>query len=649
MIACSGGKFIDLNQLKSELNVSTLPEQSNFPNEDGVILLRSHYTDMNIVSTNITTTEKVTVVKKLFKNIEKYASNEIIIYDNEKLKNIKACVIKPDGSEIYLKDNEFYYTSGLSDNEIFYTDNKSVKFSFPAIEKESIIAYEYTKEKYFPFVTDVWPIQSNMPTLLNKYKLSVPKILLLPKIEGGLEWDWHYKAYNYSVDKPEIKDPKMISSGKSFLDYKVDFFWDIRNIPAFEIEEMMPPIKKYLSIMKFAPSDWKSWDDISLWYYSRFYEPQIKITNEISQTANDIVANSVTEDEKIYLLYNYIKNMRYVAIELGEGGIRPTLPQIVLDRKYGDCKDKSTLLLTLLKSQNIKVFPVLILTKSAGEFDKFFPSWNFNHMILKVITSTGKSYWLDATAKYCPLGELPYQCEGRDVLVIDSNGKASIEKTPSSTSSENEINIQLQTSIVYNNKAEFESTLSFYGENNIYYRNYFDDKTENEIKEFCKSLLINDFINANIINYAISDIDSMKKGLKITFKFTVGNFVRQQDDLYFLNIDPFKIIDNVDWLIKEQRNFPLYFAYPHLVKKQINIDLAEGFTFKSLPKSQHLSSENISYSKIFNTKSPTNLVIDEIYEIKTEEILAKSYKKTKQIFENIINLNNDKMVLTKTN
>ena len=75
-------------------------------------------------------------------------------------------------------------------------------------------------------------------------------------------------------------------------------------------------------------------------------------------------------------LIDYVQDdIRYMGIETGIGSIKPMPPEQVVKQRYGDCKDKSLLLVSLLKKAGIvKAYPVLLNTFLQHKIDRDFPS-----------------------------------------------------------------------------------------------------------------------------------------------------------------------------------------------------------------------------------------------------------------------------------
>ncbi len=358
-LSCSSSSFVNLEELKSELNLKSFPEQKDYPDADGIVLSEVH--DVHAIldeDYDLVTVENVTQVTKLFKNIDDHASVEIPIYSGNKLESISARTIKPDGSTIELKPEDFHTITGDEEGYVFYSDMKKTKFTFPAIEKNCIIEYHYSIYSEHPFVQGVWEIQSRIPKLENIYRLTAPIMLIMSKARGGFDWTWRYKSFNSALDDPVSH--QNLTASQANVDKTITFEWTKRNIPAFEPDPMMPSYDNYIQYVKFAPSDWKTWNDVSKWYYEYYFKPQLTITDEISNKAKDLTKDCTTETEKLKEVYAFIQTLRYVAIEIGHGGYTPSKPSDVLDRKYGDCKDKSILLVSLLQSLGIDAKPVLV-------------------------------------------------------------------------------------------------------------------------------------------------------------------------------------------------------------------------------------------------------------------------------------------------
>lgn len=644
LVSCSGGSFSSIEETLAEYNISQIPTKSDYPEDNAVILVESHDVKVEVTSNyDLLTKETVHQATILFNNLEDYADFTISLNSGERIEYIIARTIKPDGTVLEIPKEEFYISTGQSKDGIFYSDDQEVKFTFPGLVENCIIEYKYQIDKDYPFRTDVWTIQHYVPTIKNKFTLTVPELLVKSKNLGGAGWDWNYNVVNTFLDPP--KSNINLSADRSMASNSVTFKWELKDIPAFKPDSYMGAHRDHLRYVKFAPSDWKSWNDISEWYYERFFEPQLVINSEIKNKAAEIIADETNNKEKVKKLYNFIQGLRYVAIELGDGSIKPTEPQVVLQREYGDCKDLSTLLIALLKSVDIDAKPAICLTASKGKLDRNFPSWNFNHMIVNVNVDN-EEIWIDATVPHCELGELPYECEEITALVLNNDGTCDLKNTPSSKSNDNQTLINMFVQIKESGDAEFNVNLKYIGERNHSMRYYFSKINDEERSEYCQKLVADTYLNAQVSDIKFSDLKSISNSFDLKFKFTVGKVLQKQGDMHFLTTDPFEFFDELGWLGKEKRNYDLQFNYPYTIQKQITINYPETkFDLKSLPEELVVSSNELKYNKKFLSNNFNQLSISENFDLRTKTINHNRYSGFRESYQKIQDKAAEKIVL----
>lgn len=118
------------------------------------------------------------------------------------------------------------------------------------------------------------------------------------------------------------------------------------------------------------------------------------------------------------VLESFEKNVRYVAVELGEGNWIPHKPRDVLANKYGDCKDLSLALCSLLEQCNVECYPVLVRTGRETPFFTNYPyAFQFDHAITAMIIG-GDTIYHDPTANGYDFGALPQADCGANALWI---------------------------------------------------------------------------------------------------------------------------------------------------------------------------------------------------------------------------------------
>src|SRR5579872_574798 len=174
-------------------------------------------------------------------------------------------------------------------------------------------------------------------------------------------------------------------------------------------------------------STFLSWEEVGAWY-SKMQEDRVAPTAEIRAKALELTKGAPDDNAKMHAIYNYVSTQfRYIGVAFGIGRYQPHSAAEVLANQYGDCKDKHTLLASLLEAAGIKAYPALINVYRELDADVPSPA-QFDHVITAV--PQGKDYvWLDTTAEVAPFGYLLTVLRDKPALVMPSDKPASLTKT----------------------------------------------------------------------------------------------------------------------------------------------------------------------------------------------------------------------------
>ena len=309
-----------------------------------------------------------------------------------------------------VEKKDFHDVSMFPD-EVLYSDIRGKRFAFPAIAPRTVIdvSYEYTSPSIYSY--DQHLFAHHIPTLVSRVSFVVPRAFLAE------EFDQAVRVSGLTRTTPMVQVlPRPEGEVKQFT-------WEMRDVEAIVQETQMPPLSDLAPLIRLAPraptrTGW-SWAWVGRHYYDELLMPQLKGTPQIRELATRLTAGFATPIDKVRALYGYVQtDVRYVAIELGIGGYQPHPAQRVLGLRYGDCKDKSTLLLSLLHEIGIEGFAALVRTRDQGAVDTALVNiGQFNHMI--VWLPIGESgWWLDPTAEYATADYLPAADQGIMALVV---------------------------------------------------------------------------------------------------------------------------------------------------------------------------------------------------------------------------------------
>jgi len=172
----------------------------------------------------------------------------------------------------------------------------------------------------------------------------------------------------------------------------------------------------------------QSWDEVGQWY-AELQRERVVPDERIKIKAEELIKGRTTDKEKAQALYEYVaKNFRYVSLSLGQGRYQPHAATDVMVNQYGDCKDKHTLLASMLAATGLRAYPVLM--NSSRKIDVDMPSpGQFDHVI-SAIQLGNETLWADTTSEIAPVGLLSPRLRNKKALMIPTSGPAHLETTP---------------------------------------------------------------------------------------------------------------------------------------------------------------------------------------------------------------------------
>ena len=175
-------------------------------------------------------------------------------------------------------------------------------------------------------------------------------------------------------------------------------------------------------------SSFQKWEDVGRWY-NDLQQDKVKPTAEIIAKAAQLTKGAADDDAKTRAIYKYVSTeFRYIGVALGIGRYQPHTAAEVLANQYGDCKDKHTLLASLLSAASIKAYPALINSTHDTDLDVPSPA-QFDHVITAVPWTNG-FLWLDTTAEVAPFGYILSPLLNKQALVMSDGKPPALVATP---------------------------------------------------------------------------------------------------------------------------------------------------------------------------------------------------------------------------
>lgn len=199
--------------------------------------------------------------------------------------------------------------------------------------------------------------------------------------------------------------------------------WEDRNQPAVEVEPYTS--NAFITHRMLQFTEYRNWQEVADWA-AQLFAPREPIKGELLQVVERLQALPSTEQRVAAALAWVQSEIRYFSVSLGESSHRPHAPNETLARRYGDCKDKSFLLIELLRALGVPAQPVLVSTRTRTLPARLLPTPHaFDHAIVRV-TLDDRDYFLDPTrhGQHGRLDSMGQVHEGSQVLVAQPGSHA---------------------------------------------------------------------------------------------------------------------------------------------------------------------------------------------------------------------------------
>jgi len=351
-----------------------------------------------------------------------------------------------------------------------FSDRRVLRAPLPAVAPGSLVEEELVSTERAPFFgagsVERFYFGSSVPVQHTRLVLDAPAALPL--------------RYDIRL-LPDLKPQRSESEGR----VRITFDYGLIETPDDAEAELPSDLPAYPSIT-FSSGD--SWRQIGV-EYGKIVDKQISGA-DLKSLVGTLIAGKVSRDEKAAAILAYLdREVRYTGVEFGESATVPHSPSETLARKYGDCKDKASLLVAMLRDANIPAYIALLHAGSREDVVPDLPGMGmFDHAIVYVPGSP--DLWIDATDEYARLGEIPNVDQGRLALIArpDSN---SLLYTPVTSSADNALIEKRQIYLAENGPARIVETSQPHGSSESSYRLDYADKgnkaAKDELTSYVKS------------------------------------------------------------------------------------------------------------------------------------------------------------------
>ncbi len=434
---------------------------------------------------------------------------------NERVEIPYVRVLKEDGTVVKAGDDAVQDLSAPVEHEApVYTDYRQKHITVPGLRPGEVLEYDMVTVIHTPLAAgQFW----------TEYEFDKNSIVLDEEVDVDVPVTRALKMKN----KPG-KDPKISEENGRRL-----YHWSSSHLEREDDDKAKDKDDKKKKHRR--PDDdrpdiqlttFESWEQIGRWY-ANLERDRRKPSPEVRAKAEELTKGLNTDLEKTEALYDFVaKNFRYVSLSLGVGRYQPHSSSDVLHNQYGDCKDKHTLLASLLEAEGLHASSVLI--NSSRKLDPDVPSPSqFDHVIT-MLPMGKEEVWMDTTAEVGPFRLLAFTLRKKQALVIPPVDPPSpvaphLEETPADTPMPDTEFSEVDGKINEIGKLEAHVNYAFRGDEELLLRSVFRRVPQANWQRVVEN--VNASLGGDITNLKVSDPAATREPFTLSYDVSKVNFL----------------------------------------------------------------------------------------------------------------------------
>ena len=361
----------------------------------------------------------------------------------------------------------------------------------------------------------------------------------------------------------------------------VTHHWEVANVPQMFDEPAMPPYEMVLQ--RLFVSTLPDWPAVSKWYAELSQPHLAALTPEMRQTVSNLIAGAQTDEEKMRAIFYHVsKKIRYMGLtpEKDRPGFEPHDVCVTFGKKYGVCRDKAALLVSLLREAGLKAYPVLINVGTWLDFEVASP--DFNHAIVGVELAPGKYQLMDPTDENTR-DFLPAQDGHHTFLVCRPEGEKLLV-SPVQPPEENLMRVKTTGTLTAAGTLEARSELSFEGVNDDAYRNFFVTLKPDDLRRFFERDLKLVLPGAKLKSLKLTpeNLLDMQANVRAEIEFSAAGLTANGNGKSLVTLPWIgKGLGMINFILRDagldKRKYPLQTGTTCGLEEELSLTLAGGF------------------------------------------------------------------------
>jgi len=539
------------------------------------------------------------------KNASQYNRYKVYHSGYNELTDLNAYTLVPDGNRYRKLKVEDQKTTNSSSNSVFYDDVKETSFNFPGLVQNAIQHVEYSQFHKDVHLLSPYYLPESAPVISATFSVTVPNGISIRYVvrndQNGL--------FRFTEEK---KRKETVYTWTAANIGSKDGYGNAPNFRYF-----VPHVIIYVSSYENESGNQNllnSLQDLYKWNIGFISELNKAPDHDLQKLVDSLVAGKNTQTDKSRSIYRWVQqHIKYVAFENGLEGFRPRQAAEVCRKRYGDCKDMSSIITQMLRIAGIPAYYTWIGTRDLPYDYSDLPLPIVDNHMISVAFIDGNWLFLDGTDSHARFGVPPAHIQDKEALVAISDKEYKLIRVPVTNADQNRI-VDSTIIRVTNEGVKGTEQVSYYGYfgedvyNTLLYRD------EKETKDYVKTRMgkaSNKFI---LGAYTIKRLNEAENIAHISAEFEIPGYGKKVGNEYYINLNLEKLFEN-RLIDTAARKVPMEEDYKFFIRQHHILEIPEGYSVSYLPANFSLDNDLVSLSINYEIKD-RRVIATQVYQNK---------------------------------
>ncbi|WP_027671639.1 DUF3857 domain-containing transglutaminase family protein [Rheinheimera baltica] len=398
----------------------------------------------------------------------------------------------------------------------------------------------------------------------------------------------------------------------------VEYTWQQTGVPALDDEGQYPGW--YSPYAYIEVSEFSNWQDVVNWALPLY--DSVPLANEaLLALEQKWQLESHSKQEYVEKVIHFVQNqIRYFGIEIGSNTHKPYSADEVFERKYGDCKDKTNLMITLLRRAGIDAYPALVSSYLGTDLANHLPAPGAFDHVITYFTLNGTAYWVDGTRsqQFGPLEAAGEQYFSRALLVKPTTTDLTIIPEPVLRKNSERTEEHFSASN-YDGNVTLQTVFEFQGDNAEYYRSALQRMGQQDYEKHLQNYYQRQFPGAELMTGLTIKDDRERNSMLVTASFSISNFWDNEQNKIELPLYAESLLSFAELPDRVKRKMPLALEQDVIAQHIVSFQLPEIVHWQLDEQPLTIEADAMIYSRSVALQ-PTKISVTHHYQSKKDHV-----------------------------